>query len=442
LTQDFRGEYEFESIDGGLIRVTAKGPRKKRSIDLPSQIQLTPTALSFLGMYSGDGNKTGTVGFAQRNVELLEAACTGFVSLFGDTTRFSINVLNDSRYFMRAEFRIKQDQLPTLNARAVPAALGDYLWQEFQSEVAHLPRLRAITNHSATVSPLKGAREPGEESREYIVSLPDSAPYLPILLLLIEHLNHSFHHDAQAIEVGGKVILDWGARPSAISLIDVDLEHWIKTSDQCRWFASGKEKRYPTKKLSSTDLEVGSTSPFRCKAAARLGPLTSYAAGLYLAEGTTDKATLIHFHQIDRDVKSVALSFNSSEGTSLAIFLNSLRECLGYPQEVISSWKVKVGSQFMYECQVLGEIYQAPMVRRGEKGQGKSPSCVQAGYFREWAVKEFEDLQSAVPKFSHVEFTGAGVPRVQVTCSSSPARLLFSLYKLATGDLLEACYAA
>jgi hypothetical protein len=181
---------------------------------------------------------------------------------------------------------------------------------------------------------------------------------------------------------------------------------------------------------------LGAQSRFKGRRYVNLGPFTSYGAGLYLAEGTTDKNTIMHFHERSEENSKGALSFNSSEGTSLAIFLQ-IGECLGFAQEAILSWKIKVGSAFMYEVQVLGEIFQSPMVRKKEKGQGKSPSCVQPGYFREWAIKEFSELGGAASKFSHLEFTGAGVPRVQVNCSRSPARLLFSLHMLAIGSLLD-----
>ncbi len=445
MRREFSGQFDFATDGSSHLVLRPRSSRHGQEVRLPALVPLTAETLAFLGLYSGDGNKTGAVGIAQRNVELLEAACRGLQGLFGEGVPLAVNLLNDTRYFMRPAHRalvegtgLHQEDLPALKAADVPEELREHLFSEFQAEVTEFPILSSITAHSCTVSPLKGARSSGEESREYIVNIQKSSWLLPVVLRMIEDVNDSLASDTQRIEVNGVPVLEWPTIPSQVRFSSIDLLEHTRHSPLCRWFtSSGEERRYDLQEVSAGEL-VDRTPRSRlvCHRMADLGPLTSYAAGLYFAEGTSDKQVLLHFHEPICAGSSVALSFNSSENSSLTVFLGSLRECLGSVGGAISSWKVKVGSQYMYEMQVIGEFFQAPMVRQGPKGQGKSRSCVQAGLVRDWFLREFSALGGADVHFSHIEYTGAGVARVQVDCSSSPARLLFSLYRIASGSLL------
>lgn len=445
MRREFSGQFEYALDGASHLLLRPRSTRGNQVLRLPTRIPLGPETLAFLGLYSGDGNKTGAVGIAQRNVELLEAACRGLQKLFGTDVPLAVNLLNDTRYFMRPEHRalveaagLRQEDLPSLKATLVPEVLREQLFAEFRSEVSSFPILSSITAHSCTVSPLKGARSPGEDSREYIVNIQKSGWLLPLVLRIIEDVNGSLTSDTPLVEVNGVPVLQWPSAPSELSFCSVDLLEHTQRSPLCRWFtASGEERRYDLHETSPGTLKDRSPrSRLVCHRTAALGPITSYAAGLYLAEGTSDKHVLLHFNESACAGSTVALSFNSSENSSLTVFLNSLQECLGSAGGAISSWKVKVGSQYMYEMQVIGEFFQSPMVRQGPKGQGKSRSCVQAGLVRDWFLKEFSALGGADVHFSHIEYTGAGIARVQVDCSSTPARLLFSLYRIATGDLL------
>ncbi len=446
MKRPFNGSYGFHINESNPNEVVVYSEsRPDQNVIMPVEINLTPELLCFLGLYSGDGNKTGGIGFAQRNVELLESACVGLNMLFSEEVELSMNLLNDSRYFMRPEFRdlvescgINQDDLPTINAGDIPNDMRECFRDEYIDEVAEYPLLRRISNYSVTISPLKGAREPGQESREYIVNISNSRWLLPLVLRIIEDINDSLSLNEQQISENGQVILDWGTRPSIISFFRVNLSNFLRISDTCRWYSSsGEERRYPFTE-SDDHLIIGSKAfSFRTSKYVDIGPITSYASGLYLAEGTTNKHIILHFNEEGLAGAKVALSFNSSENSSLAVFLRSLHECLGIAGEALTSWKIKVGSQYMYEMQVLGEKMQSPMVRKGPKGQGKSKSVVHAGLLRDWAMKEFEELSLAGDKFSHIEYTGAGVPRVQVNCSSTPARFIFALYRMAAGTLVN-----
>lgn len=442
MVRPFSGSYRH-AVDGEMLRISPAAGTRQRGVVMPRHIPLTPELLGFLGMYSGDGNKTRTIGFAQRNVRLLETACRGLRLIFGQSVTFSINLLNDSRYFMRPEFSLllakeglTAEALLALPASRVPQALRDRLTSEFREEANRYLNLRSITAISTTISPLKGARDPGAESREYIVSLIDSRWLLPLLLMIIAQLNRSLSENTQVTAVTDRVVLDWSAPPAQVSYFQVDVARYIDEHQGCRWYTNAGQLTRYSYRMKGEQLVVGGTSPFVLPPRVTLGPITSYAAGLYFAEGTSDKDALLSFDSADSRGLTLALSFNSSENTSLALFLASLVECLGGVRDVVRSWKVKVGSQYMYEMQVLGELVQSPMIRQGPKGQGVSRSCVHAGFAREWAVEEFPALAEARDLFSHIEYTGAGIARVQVTCGSTPARLLFSFYRVSVGTLI------
>ncbi len=441
MQRKFSCKYEF-SRSGDLLSL--KLSRGRSCAILPAKIPLTRELIAFLGMYSGDGNKTGQIGFAQRNVQLLEAACRGFRLFFGSETPLAVNLLNDTRYYMRPEFAemvqengLVQEELDRTDARDIPQGIRDHFVQEFADEVRDYPLLRSITNLSVTISPKKGARNAGEESREYIVNLPASGWLLPIFLKLIDFLNSTLSKDEQIGVYMGRGVLDWGSKPSAVLFETVKILPFIQASPLMCWYTrTRQERRYAVTRVDDDGIEIGGPDGIKMPVSINIGPISSFGAGLYLAEGTSNKAVLLNFSNPDHAGQSVALSFNSSENTSLSLFLASVRECLGDSHDVVSSWKVKVGSQYMYEMQVLGEFFQAPMVRQGLKGQGKAPSCVQAGYARSWALQEFPSLATVSDRFSHIEYTGAGVMRVQLTCGSKAARLLFGLYRVAIGGLV------
>lgn len=129
--------------------------------------------------------------------------------------------------------------------------------------------------------------------------------------------------------------------------------------------------------------------------------------------------------------KGLGLGFTSSENASLALMLRALRS-LFPDQQYIDAWKVKVGSQYFPELVLIGLKNGVPMLRGGNSGDGKLRTMEISVEIRDWALELIDSLQPYASRFSHVEPTGAGVPRVDFWASSSLCRWSFPLIMYAT----------
>jgi hypothetical protein len=165
----------------------------------------------------------------------------------------------------------------------------------------------------------------------------------------------------------------------------------------------------------------------------RIDPLWCYVAGLYLAEGTTTKEAL--FKMFSRPPGPMALAFTSSEGTTIELFLRTLRKLFS-KDDCLVAWKVKVGSQYFPELVVTGQKHGVPMLRGGASGDGKLRTMEISLAIREWALAVADAplgsvtsllRQDYATRYSHVEPTGAGVARIDFWASSSLCRWYFPL---------------
>jgi hypothetical protein len=164
----------------------------------------------------------------------------------------------------------------------------------------------------------------------------------------------------------------------------------------------------------------------------RIDPLWCYTSGLYLAEGTTDKAKL--FRMFVDSPSGLGLGFTSSEGASLELMLRTLHKLFpGF--DCLDAWKVKVGSQYFPELVVTGVKNGVSMLRGGASGDGKLRTMEISLSIKEWALAVADDpltddsllRRHYANKYSHVEPTGAGVARIDFWCSSSRCRWYFPL---------------
>ena len=93
----------------------------------------------------------------------------------------------------------------------------------------------------------------------------------------------------------------------------------------------------------------------------------------------------------------------------------------------MSMWKIKVGSQYFPELCVIGLKNGVPMLRGGSGGEGKLRTMEISMALRDWALRIAPCLNRYAGKFSHVEPTGAGIPRIDFSATPAVCRWYFAL---------------
>ncbi|NNE18221.1 MAG: hypothetical protein HKN10_07070 [Myxococcales bacterium] len=124
--------------------------------------------------------------------------------------------------------------------------------------------------------------------------------------------------------------------------------------------------------------------------------------------------------------KSLGLGFTSTEDVSITLVLRALEQIL-LPEDVLTAWKIKVGSQYFPELVVNGLKLGVPMLRGGKSGDGKLRTAEISLAIREWGLQVAPVLRRFESRYSHVEPTGAGLPRIDFWASSAVARWYFPL---------------
>ena len=76
MVRPYSQQYEF-SVRGDALEIVPANRKRAEPILLPKKLPLTFELLAMLGMYSGDGNKTGNIGFAQANMKLMDFVVEG-----------------------------------------------------------------------------------------------------------------------------------------------------------------------------------------------------------------------------------------------------------------------------------------------------------------------------------------------------------------------------
>ena len=437
-------------------------------------IDLDESLIAFFGLYSGDGAK-GTesseapgkvkvqISFSQRELNLVRFAVDQFRGLFSDAVHFVFSLGEDSAYFMDGDgleslrdlYGGEMSSMKTLNEVHPYLNAAD---QRYLSEnrpvsgtneehlafyYSHKPMMESILtevkkgdilsagielrdNDRITASlrrPFKkGARQPGGSSRSDEIHVGGINGFGEIFLKILHEIEDSILHD-RAVSTQG--LIKWVSRPSQIGE-EIDLYDFFKmhsygvlAGERPRVTKVGKflKGQWPRSK----EIELYSTL--------RVNPLWCYTSGLYLAEGTTPKPTL--FQMFTSRPKGFALGFTSSENTSLALMLQALRNLFPKGQH-LNAWKVKVGSQYFPELVMIGLKNGVPMLRGGNSGDGKLRTMEISLAIKEWALELADCLRPYSNQFSHVEPTGAGVPRVDFWASSSLCRWYFPLIMYAT----------
>ncbi len=476
----YRRKYAFDAAGDWLVLHPTGKPH--RSIRLPKVVDLTEPVVAFFGLYSGDGAKgtetegapgqvTPVVSFSQREKHIVHFAADQFRLLFPGEVGFVFSVGEDSAHFLAGEGRDKLDAYyrsatgggtpppkplsavrPKLSAedRKYLSETRPDIRESNESLLAHhfqhkeameailvsektreLERVGIVPAPDTRVTASvrrpykKGARGPGGSSRSDELSFSGLWSVGELFLKMLGEIEDSILRD---VPVSSQGLVRWSGQPSKIGEV-LDNRTFFTSSPY------GKVNgRHPTVSPSDKGL-VGQRKgarKIRLRSHTRIDPLWCFAAGLYLAEGSTPKREL--FRMFRSTSPNMHLSFTTSDGSSLELMLRALR-ALFFPEDCLDTWKVKVGNQYFPELAVSGFKHGVPMLRGGPKGEGKLRTMEISLVIKDWALGiadaplEGKSLLHSdyTELYTHVEPTGAGVARIDFTASSALCRWYFPL---------------
>lgn len=459
----------------GLLLVNRIG--NQQSAKIAGDIDLDESLIAFFGLYSGDGAKGGeaanshriglirpAISFSQREPNLIKFAVSQFRRIFPEA-RFVFSLGEDSAYFFAGEGlqdlisfyggklppplsidrvrpKLNEADIRYLNEarRYQTDAIGDlafyYQHKAAMEEILQKKKAYYLIHSGVVIGPSdgvtaslrrpykKGARNPGGSSRSDETHVGNVSGMGELFLKIMHEIEESILENRQESSQG---LIRWNGVPSQIGE-SIDVKHFFASNT----YAQIKESRPAVQEVAGHLVGKWRRSkPVRMKKRILLDPNWCYTSGLYLAEGTTPKFKLFAMYTGSADSSGMGLGFTSSENTSLELMLRALRQ-LFFEEDCVERWKVKVGSQYFPELVVIGLKHGVPMLRGGNSGDGKLRSMEISLDIKEWGLSLVPALLPYADRYSHVEPTGAGVPRVDFWASSALCKWYFPLLMYAT----------
>ena len=433
-------QYEWEADTSAghvLLRpILSKRSRAKvGDVLIPLFINLTPETIAFMGAYDGDGNKTNNIGFAQNNPQLQDFVSRGLQVLFGGSFHSQVTILEDEKYFQGDDIIDKMKAIKQeWTDRGRPE--DQITERELQEEIL---RRKYISQYDGSppdepikfvISPHKGALAPGGSSYETIRTQLKSERFLPFLLAIIKACVDSILKDSiESDEIA------WLGPPLTHHQQYLNLKFYIESGKCCYVTQGGQKRQYDIcaeqEELFKPHIDRSNLlwiqkpngRRFAVPVELPLSPILCLMLGYYLAEGSSSKSAYFTFR--DKYEQSISLGFNSSEEDTLRVFFNGLDVLFPNSRtDIVTGWLVKIGGKYFPESITVAEKLGIPLTRRGPKGQGAAGSIEFTKAIRDWALDQFPLMKAWADKFLHIEFTGAGVPRVDIRCASFPAQFL------------------
>lgn len=465
----YKQTYIGEACESSNLLKIARSDGKGETWITPKCVSLTKELVAFFGLYSGDGTKgtevppgsgvlkLDSVSFEQREVNIVRFAMEQFRALFGTNISFNFSLGEDSAIFFEGKYH---DQLKLYYGGTLPRLLPlseikltkkdeEYLSEhrdyqtngtehDLQFYYSYKEGMRAILSkekndelrnaniplmHNDTVTASlrrpfkKGARNYGKSSRSDGMSIKGTNGLAQLFLKIMHTIEDTILNDCESSSCG---LIKWSGSPNEYGL-EVSTEHFF--TEDLYGEICGERPSLNTE----NDWIIGKWGRGKpvnlCKTftyTARLG----YVSGLYLAEGT-DHDKMISMYKVKP--KSLSFSFTSSEDQSLSIVLSQLEE-LFVGEQIVNTWKVKVGSQYFAELTAMSNKLNVPMLRGGVKGQGKLKTVELSLAIKDWALGVCPTMETYSTKFTHVEPTGAGVARIDFSSSSSICKWVFPIF--------------
>lgn len=469
-------DYMWKTHDDGYLTVSRKNGTGDR-VKVRSNIDLDESLVSFFGLYSGDGSKGSerpenpgvlvpSISFSQREPNLVLFAYHQFKRIFSDSVHFKFCLGEDGAYFMGgdgyemlcdyfdghlpdipplAEVRPKlndRDERYLGEKRSVTGTNEEHLAFYYFFKAAMQKILTAIKAEAIEGSGIelgeedsvtaslrrpfkKGAREPGGSSRSDEMYVGGLNGFGQIFLTILHEIEQSIFDDKQSSDQG---LIHWSAKPSELGET-IDTKHFFKHHN---FGIINAERPEFNEKGPLLFGQWPRSRQLQLSKRITLDPLFCYVAGLYLAEGSTPKSKM--FSMFRERVTGLSLSFTSSEDVSLGLVLRSLQK-LFKKDDCLCSWKIKVGNQYFPELVVIGLKEGVPMLRGGNKGEGKLRTMEISLSLKEWARDVAPSLEPFLDRYSHVEPTGSGLARIDFSSSSTLCKWYFPLIMYATFGL-------
>jgi hypothetical protein len=337
----YRQIYTWADAGGGLLNVR-RADGAGDTVRVARRVPLDEGLIAFFGLYSGDGSKGSevpnapnrivpTVSFSQKEPNLVRFAVDQFRRLFSDA-RFVFSLGEDSAYFMAGEGAVwlneyyleqglekcPETQLLRECRRELSGSDHGYL-RETREDVAGTSEdhLAFYYTHKAAMESIlvrvkegdlaragvtlrdgdrvtaslrrpfkKGARQPGGSSRSDEIHVGGLNGFGELFLKMLHEIEDSVLRDARQSASG---LVEWIGIPSQIGET-VDLRTFFTTHPY------GMIANRRPLKLDAQGSHILGQWPRSNETLLfknlRIDPLWSYTSGLYLAEGTTDKAKL------------------------------------------------------------------------------------------------------------------------------------------------------
>lgn len=479
--RSYRNEYTYTRLEDNILQIQLASGYGDVLL-IPSEIPLTEALVAFFGLYSGDGSK-GTedrqhigvikpsISFSQKEPNLVKFAVMQFQALFSHNISFHFSLGEDSAFFMAGEGLALLETYyggslpavpelhivkPNLNEkdkqylkehRPVEGTNEEHLafyyyFKSAMEEILTKQKIKELTDSNVVLTTQdkvsaslrrpfkKGARKPGGSSRSDEIYLKGLNGMGELFLKILHEIEQSISSDEQISAFG---LIEWNTKPSCLGR-ELDVEDFFT----CNPYGVINQERpeFTHHGIELTGKWPRSGKRIKLKKKISLDPLFCYVSGLYLAEGSTPKACL--FSMFDARPEGLSLGFTSTENESIALLLRALHK-LFEKDECLSTWKVKVGSQYFPELVVIGLKHGVPMLRSGESGDGKMRTMEISLAIKVWALEVAPCLTYYADKYSHVEPTGAGVARIDISASSALCRWFFPILMYAVfGELYSA----
>lgn len=472
----YNATYEWEAKENGSLYIKRKGTRE--AVRLPQEIELDKALIAFFGLYSGDGAKGSedssnpgvlktSISFSQKEPNLVKFAVGQFKRIFPQAY-FVFSLGEDSAYFMEGEGKelLKAyygGNIPSLKKLSEVRSELNAADEQYLSETRHIQQsaeddLSFFYQHKKAMEEIlikqkandisgaginlssndritaslrrpykKGARLPGGSSRSDETHVGNVSGIGELFLKIMHEIEETLLNDTLASTQG---LIQWYGKPSEIGE-EIEVKSFFENNP---YGSLSNQRPISITDNGSVYLEGlwRASKVTQISRSVTISPLFCYTSGLYLAEGTSPKEKM--FQMYKRSVTGLGLGFTSSENISLELILRTLQSI--FPKEVcVDMWKVKVGSQYFPELVVIGLKNAVPMLRGGKSGDGKMRTMEISLAIKSWALDLTPCMKDYEYKFSHVEPTGAGVPRVDFSASSSLCRWYFPLMMYAVfGD--------